>query len=101
MDVEVSDNRGQSRFEGQADSELVGFAAYQRGGGRIAFTHTEVEDRFEGEGVGSQLAAAALDSAREEGLAVLPFCPFIREYIADHEEYLDLVPDDARARFDL
>ena len=101
MDVRVADNPEESRFEAFADGQLAGFAAYKRSPGQIALTHTEVEDGFEGKGVGSRLAAAALDAARAEGLAVLPFCPFIRGYIAEHGEYLDLVPESERGRFEL
>jgi len=43
----------------------------------------------------------ALLEARSDGLSVLPFCPFVRSYIAGHTEYLDLVPEDMRAKFDL
>jgi predicted GNAT family acetyltransferase len=32
---------------------------------------------------------------------VLPFCPFIRGYIQRHPAYLDLVPDERRAEFEL
>jgi hypothetical protein len=32
---------------------------------------------------------------------VLPFCPFIRGYIQRHPAYLDLVPGDRRAEFQL
>jgi hypothetical protein len=35
------------------------------------------------------------------GESVLPFCPFVRSYIAGHDEYLDLVPSEMRARFQL
>ncbi|WP_420803744.1 GNAT family N-acetyltransferase [Saccharopolyspora erythraea] len=42
-----------------------------------------------------------LDSARERGLEVLPHCPFVRSWIARHPEYLELVPEDRRAEFDL
>ena len=39
---------------------------------------------------------------RAGGLAVLPFCPFVRSFIAGHsDEYLDLVPGDLRGAFDL
>jgi len=97
----VTDNRGQSRFEIETDGEIAGTISYQRGKGEIALIHTEVEPRFEGQGLGSQLIRGALDAARAEGLAVLPFCPFVRSYIGDHAEYLDLVPEDRRAEFDL
>jgi predicted GNAT family acetyltransferase len=47
------------------------------------------------------LIAGALDAARAEGLAVLPFCPFVRRFIDEHREYLDLVPAQRRAEFKL
>ena len=58
----------------------------------MTFTHTEVDPRFEGHGVGGRLVSQALDATREEGLAVIPVCPFVRAYIAGHPAYLDLVP---------
>lgn len=94
----VTDHREQSRFEIHVDGKLAGFADYRRREDTVVFTHTEVDDAYEGEGVGSQLARAALDSARDAGLAVDPACPFIAEYIKRHpEDYLDLVPERRRA----
>jgi hypothetical protein len=101
MDVRVADDPEQSRFELFADEQPAGFTRYRLNGNEIAFMHTEVDDRFEGQGFGSRLAAGALDEARARGLAVLPFCPFIRGYIARHPEYLDLVPERERRRFGL
>ena len=101
MSVHVSDRPDRSRFEASIDGETAGFADYTRDGQTITFTHTEVDDGHEGEGVGSTLVRAALDSARERGLAVVPECAFVRGYIARHEEYLDLVPADRRGDHDL
>jgi predicted GNAT family acetyltransferase len=97
----VVDNPEDERFEIRVADELAGFTLYRRRPRLIAFIHTEVEPRFEGHGVGSRLIGAALDSVRSEGLAVLPFCPFVRAYIAQHTQYLDLVPADYRAEFGL
>jgi len=90
-----------SRFEIRVDGETAGFAAYHRRPGVIAFVHTEIDSRFEGQGLASQLIKTALSQARAEGAAVLPFCPFVRSYIAGHSDYLDLVPSDMRAEFQL
>jgi hypothetical protein len=101
-DYTVADAPGQERFEIRAGDELAGYTAYLRRGGLIAFIHTEVEPQFEGKGVGSRLIAGALDAVRGEGREVLPFCPFVRGYIAKHpDDYLDLVPAERRADFDL
>jgi len=90
--VTVRDDREGNRFEAVDESGVVaGFAAYRRSPKRIVFTHTVVDDAFEGRGVGSTLVRAALDAAREEGLTVVPRCPFVRAYIEKHPDYADLV----------
>jgi predicted GNAT family acetyltransferase len=98
---DVVDNREGSRFEIRLDGVLAGYAEYRRSPSTLSLTHTVGVDRWVGHGVGSALARAALAAARREGLSVLPFCPFIRSYLARHEEYLDLVPADQRDRFEL
>ena len=63
------------------------------------FTHTEVDDRFEGQGVGSALARFALDDVRAEGTRrVVPRCPFIKGWIDKHPDYADLTRGRPRAR---
>lgn len=91
-DVTVTDNPDESRYEAHLDGGLAGFAAYELGEDRIVFTHTEVDPAFEGKGVGSALARAALDHVRETGgLHVVPKCPFIKGWIDKHPAYRDLV----------
>jgi predicted GNAT family acetyltransferase len=89
------------RYEAHRGDELVGFAGYRLRPGLIAFVHTEVDERFEGHGLGSRLVSFALDDARARGLDVLPFCRFFDGYIKEHREYVDLVPEGLRAHFDL
>ena len=100
-DVRVVDVPERSRFEVRVGDEVAGFTEYRRRPGLIAFVHTLTDPRFEGHGLGSELVRAALDDARSEGVSILPFCPFVRSYIADHTEYLDLVPEDMRTKFEL
>ena len=91
-DVTVTDNREARRYEASVDAGVVaGFAKYRLRGDAIVFTHTEVDDAFEGRGVGSALAREALDDARARDLSVVPRCPFIRSWIERHPEYADLV----------
>ena len=101
MDLQVADNPDKARFEILADSELAGFVLYHLRGDEIAFTHTETDERFRGHGLASQLVQAALDAARARQLAVLPYCPFVRSWLAEHPEYADLVPAGRRAQFGL
>jgi predicted GNAT family acetyltransferase/glutaredoxin len=90
-EAEVVDVPEASRYELRLGGRLIGLAAYHRREGRIAFTHTEVDESSEGRGFGSRLAAAALEGARREGLEVVPLCPFIAHYIERHPEYEQLV----------
>ncbi|MEU6676503.1 GNAT family N-acetyltransferase [Streptomyces sp. NPDC046853] len=101
MESRVADNPDRSRFEVFDGDELAGFTEYHRYQDEIAFIHTEIDPRFEGRGLGGVLARAALGTAREQGLGVLPFCPFIRGWITKHSDYADLVPQEQRARFGL
>ncbi|RAG81950.1 GNAT family N-acetyltransferase [Streptacidiphilus pinicola] len=101
MTHRVVDNPDESRFEIFDGEELAGFAQYHRFRNEIAFIHTEIDPRFEGRGLASALARTALDDARERGLEVLPYCPFIRGWITKHPEYVDLVPQAQRQRFGL
>jgi predicted GNAT family acetyltransferase len=99
--TDVVDRPERHRFEILADGEVAGFTDYQLRPGEIMFTHTEIDEAYEGKGIGSVLVRHALDSARERGLAVLPLCPFVRAWISRHEDYLDLVPPAARAKYKL
>jgi uncharacterized protein len=98
----VADAPERERFEIRDGEQVVGFTEYRRRGDLIAFVHTEIAPEREGEGLASRLIAAALDEAHRQGIAVLPFCPFVRGYIAKHpDEYLELVPAAQRHHFDL
>jgi uncharacterized protein len=79
------------RYELRLGGRVIGLAVYRRRDGRIAFTHTEVDQACEGRGFGSRLAEVALADAADEKLEVVPLCPFIAHYIEKHPEYRQLV----------
>jgi predicted GNAT family acetyltransferase len=89
--IEVSDAPDDSRFEIRVDGELAGIAHYRRHDGRIEFVHTEVDDRFEGKGLGGKLVKYALDAVRATGERVVATCPFVASYIERHPDYADLL----------
>lgn len=99
--IAVDDNPGAQRYEISVAGELAGFVQYRLDPRQIALIHTEIDDRFEGRGLGGRLIAQALEDARSRGLAVLPFCPFANAYIQRHPEYVGLVPEKRRAEFGL
>jgi hypothetical protein len=99
--IEVVDHPDAERYEVKVNGVLAGHAEYVRGPGQISFTHTEVDKAFGGRGLAGRLAQKALDDSRANGLSVLPFCPFFREWIGKHPDYADLVPENRRAEFGL
>jgi predicted GNAT family acetyltransferase len=101
VDIAVTNNPEEHRYEIRADGELAGWTIYRERPGLIVFVHTEIDQRFEGQGLASQLIRTALDDAKARELQVLPFCPFVNGYIARHREYVELVPDAFRVRFGL
>lgn len=96
MTVEVTDNAPLSRFEITVDGQVAGFAEYRLTPDRIVFTHTEVGDAYEGQGLASQLVKRALDVSRDTGLKVVPLCPYVARFIKRHPEYQDLVAEAVR-----
>jgi hypothetical protein len=98
--IDVVMNEATHRFEATLDGE-VAFAEYQLSPNAILLPHTVVPPAFEGKGVGSGLAKAALGYARDHGLMVRPACPFIAGYIKKHAEYQDLVDPAWRERLGL
>lgn len=101
MKTEVVDRPEAHRYEVLADGKVAGYVEYQRDPREIMFIHTEIDEAYEGKGLGSVLVRHVLDDARERGLAVLPLCPFVRGWISRHEDYLDLVPTTARQKYNL
>jgi predicted GNAT family acetyltransferase len=63
VEVEVQHNEAANRFEAEVNGQLA-VAEYIRAGEQIIFTHTEVPEELEGQGVASQLISTALDHAR-------------------------------------
>jgi uncharacterized protein len=89
--VEVRDHPDESRFEAYVDGALAGFSAYVVGHDMLNFVHTEVDDAYEGQGVGSALVRQSLDQLRERGdVRVTASCPFVRTWMRKHPDYLEL-----------
>lgn len=101
MSEVITDDHERRRFELFVDDQLAALVAYGRNGEMLALTHTETIDGFGGQGLATKLVAHVISVAQEEGLAVLPFCPFVKHYMLEHPETLTLVPGQYRQNFGL
>jgi predicted GNAT family acetyltransferase len=88
--IVVENNSPAQRYEALVDGHRSTLQ-YRLEGDQITYLHTEVPAALEGRGIGSALARAALEDARDRNLTVVPRCPFVREYIRRHPEYEPLV----------
>ncbi|MFU8853412.1 GNAT family N-acetyltransferase [Micromonospora sp. SL1-18] len=91
MSYLVEDAPAKRRFEILVDDALAGFTAYQLHDAVLVLTHTEVDERYRGMGVGQALVRGTLDQLRERGDRLVPKCPFVAAFIRRHPEYADLV----------
>ena len=78
-------NEAQSRFELE-DESVTAFIDYTRSGDTITLVHTEVPEALEGRGVGTRLVRFALAYIKDNGLKVVPRCPFVVRYLKRHPE---------------
>lgn len=100
-EVKIIHEPERDRFTITVGGSESGFAQYREQSGEIAFVHTETDPAQQGRRLASQLIAHALQDARRRDLTVLPYCSFVRDYIAAHPEYVELVPEARRGRFAL
>lgn len=56
------------------------------GNDRIIIDHTQVSDRFQGEGLAKKLVFESADFAKKHNLKVLPLCPYAKSVYLRYEE---------------
>src|ERR1700736_2135704 len=84
-DAAVVHNASNQRFEINIDGQLS-ILEYTFKNHRLFLTHTEVPPALESKGLGTKLAHAALEYARQNDLTVIAICPFVQDYVASHPE---------------
>jgi uncharacterized protein len=85
---EIVDNMAMHRFEMPVGDDN---SYYQEQDGRVVLLHTEVPQRFTGQGVGSRLAHAVFETLKGRGRRVIAKCPFMASYASKHPEYMAIL----------
>lgn len=83
--MQITNNEAARRFETTVDGHTAELT-YRRHGDRFVLVHTGVPDELEGKGVGGALVTAAVDFAAEQGLTLVPRCPFARQWLGRHPD---------------
>lgn len=82
----IADVAESSRYELRDGDTVIGFAQYREHPDRMVFTHTVVDNAYEGRGLGSRLARFVLEDAVARGKRIVPVCPFIAAYLRRHQD---------------
>jgi len=95
-DIEVVHVPEAERYEIRVDGKTAGLTeAHPRGNGVVLFSHTEVDDAYEGQGLASKLVRGALDDVRRRGETIVVTCSYVKGFLEKHPEYADLVAESA------
>lgn len=82
--------------EGEQFDAIVGkYRAYIRyranREGKIFLTHTEADPELQGKGVAEKLVQYVFNYIEEQGMRMIPVCPYIKTYLKRHPEYMRIV----------
>ena len=92
--MEIKQNNGETRGEFVAfiDGRQAGLMTYTwAGADKFIIDHTEVEEAYNGKGVGKELLLAAVDYARKNNLKIIPLCPFANAQFKKNVEIQDVL----------
>lgn len=88
--MRVINNKEKNRFETTIDGYKA-FIEYKIDGETIELHHTEVDPALGGRGVASEMTETVLLDLEQQGLKVIPTCPFIEKYIERHPEWKSIL----------
>lgn len=57
----------------------------------IIVDHTYVSEELRGQGIAGKLVEVIVRFAREEGLKIVPLCPYVKTKMENTESYRDLI----------
>ena len=78
-------------YVGEADNMLAEID-FTRPAGKDYYVilHTGVRKELSGQGVAQQLVDRVVDKARQDGLKIVPVCPYAKKRFLEHEQYGDV-----------
>ena len=58
---------------------------------RMVIEHTEVDESLKGQNIGKKLLENLVHYVREQGIKVVPYCPFAKAMLEKTKEWQDIV----------
>ena len=78
-------------YAGQDGNILAEMVYTKTAGNKIIVEHTEVSDELGGKGVGKQLVKTVVEYARNNGIKIIPLCPFTKKVLDNTPEWQDVL----------
>ena len=79
------------RYEIRDGAELAGFTQYRLPDDEhVDFVHTEVDDKYAGQGLAGGVVEFALADVRAQGKRIIAHCPYVAKWLTKHPEYDDI-----------
>ena len=92
MEIQQTNESRKGYFEALEDGKQAGKMTYTwAGDSKFIIDHTEVNEEFNGKGVGKKLVLAAVEYARANDVKIIPLCPFAKSVFDKTEEIRDVL----------
>lgn len=84
------DNLTDSRYEYEMNGAIA-YAEYRKEGGVLTINYVFAPEALRGTGAAGKLMESVTETARREGLKVIPRCGYAASWISKHPECADLL----------
>lgn len=92
MEINQINDIRKGYFEATEDGKEAGKMTYTwAGDSKFIIDHTEVNEGFNGKGVGKKLVMAAVEYAKNSNLKIIPLCPFAKSVFDKTEAIRDVL----------
>ncbi|WP_166925644.1 GNAT family N-acetyltransferase [Flavobacterium poyangense] len=79
MEIQQINEGRKGYFQAVEDGKQAGKMTYSwAGDSKFIIDHTEVNEEFNGKGVGKKMVMAAVEYARANDFKIIPLCPFAK-----------------------
>lgn len=92
MEIQREESGNKGSFFIEQDGAKLALMTYSKAGeDKIIIDHTEVDASLKGTGAGKKLVAESVKYVRENGLKVIPLCPFAKAEFEKNPDYADVL----------
>lgn len=71
--------------------QVVGESTYSTSEGLWIIDHTQVDDNYRGQNIAARLVEELVNRAREQGIKIMPLCPFAKKEFETKAQYRDVL----------